>query len=133
MAHPKTLGASIDKLYRVRDQIAAEKARVAELTKPLDKLKGQEKELVEHVTELLKREKVTGSHGKLAKVSLTKKQQPALKNRRALAEFIVEHEAYELIGSVSTPAWREYLENEEFGKVPGIEKFTQVRLSINKL
>ena len=135
MANPKTLGACVDKLYRIKEKKTDLSRLIAKVaakeTRQLEKAGKEYQELEAHITGLLKKEKSKGTKGKIAQVSIKKTNSPNISDRKKLAQFIIDNEAYELISSISAPAWRTYLEDGK--KVGGVTKFPQNKLSLTKL
>lgn len=131
MSFPKLLGTCVDNLYKLKEEIAEESRRLKKLESKKNKLQVKFKELEDHIFESVTKQKLEGSQGKLARVTVKKSVVPTLKDRKKLLKFIIKEDAPELIGSISSPAWRHYL--EEGKKVSGVDTFNKLSLSLNKV
>lgn len=122
---PKTLGACADKVYELRvKRLAAQKA--------VDAIEVEEKALKEHIINTLPKSETTGVAGKLARVTVVTKQVPQVKDWAEFYKHVKKTGDFDLmsrsLGKAAVEArW-------EAGKtVPGVEAFTAVSLSINKV
>jgi hypothetical protein len=122
---PKTLGACADRVYELRQ-------RRLDAQKVVDTLQEEETALREHIINTLPKSEATGAAGKVARVTVVTKQIPQVKDWQALYTYVKKHNAWDLMqrrlaANAVTERW-------EAGKVvPGVEPFTAVTLSINKV
>jgi len=122
---PKTLGACADRVYALRqERLAAQKV--------VDALEEEEKALREHIINTLPKSEATGAAGQVARVTVVTKDIPQVKDWEKFYAYVKRHNAWDLMqrrlaATAVTERW-------EAGKeVPGVEHFTAVTLSINKL
>lgn len=114
---PRTLGAAIDALARLRaKRMAAAKA--------VEDLRSQEHVLQEHVLGLLAKQKLDKGAGKLASVSIKKTPILTVKNWPAFVQWCVDNGAEDCIQRRSNA--KTYLEHidENAPKCPGVEPDT---------
>jgi len=122
---PKKPGACIDKLYALKQEIK-------EKNKVIDAIKEDCNLLEDHIMKYLEKEKLTSSSGVIAKVSTNLKSYPNVKDRNAFEKFILKTKDFSLItGSPKAAAIKEHWENGE--KIPGVEPFTKITLSVRKV
>lgn len=125
MKMPKTIGACADLLYATRQKRLA-------LQKDVEKLEAEESELREHIIQTLPKSEASGVAGKVARVSVGKKEVPTVKDWDAFYRYVKKTGAFELLQRrVTEVAVKERWEAGE--QVPGVEKFHAVTVSINKL
>jgi hypothetical protein len=124
MKLPKTLGACVDALYKMREQrLAAQKI--------VDASKTSEEALKLHVLNNFNRQEVEKSSGKLATCAITRRVVAEVQDWDALFKYVSENDAFDLLQKrVNDTAYRARL--EENVEVPGIEPFEVVSLSITK-
>jgi len=121
---PKTLGACVDKAYTLR-------AERLELQNKVKELKEQEAQLTEHLIKNIKKSNATGVAGKLARATVNTKDVPAVKDWKKVYRYISQTKSWDLLGrSMNSAAWRERIESGK--KVPGVEPFTTVSVSLTK-
>lgn len=122
---PKTLGACVDAMYRLRaDRHAAQRAA--------DTIGAEEELMRTHIIDTFNKDDIEGARGKLASCSITRRRVPAVKDWDKLYQYIHKNKAYELLQRrVHEGAWMERLENKKV--VPGVEAFDVIKLSITKL
>jgi hypothetical protein len=121
---PKTLGACVDKLYRLRGE-------KSEATKKVKMLEEQINAVKAHLIEELPRADANGISGKVAKGELTKKKVGTVKNWDRFYAYIRRHKAHHLMQRrVSNTALNEVWEGGK--KVPGVEPFTVIDVSCTK-
>lgn len=122
---PKTMGACADRIYELR-------TRRLVMQKEVDAIEAEEKALKEHIINTLPKSETTGVAGKLARVTVVTKQVPQVKDWEAFwKKFNKKTDTDLLQRSLSKAAvearW-------EAGKeIAGVEAFTAVTLSINKV
>jgi hypothetical protein len=122
---PKKLATRADRLYLVRqDRYAAQKA--------VDSLKAEETALIDSIIDDLPKSEALGISGKVARVTLTKKDFAQVEDWEAVQKYIVKNKAWDLMqkrisdGGIKA-RW------EDGKKVPGVKKFIKVGVSINKV
>jgi hypothetical protein len=122
---PKTIGACADKYYQLKEsRLAAQKL--------VDKIEAEEKALKQHIINTLPKSETTGAAGKLARVTVVTKEIPQIKDWDKLYAYIKKNNAFELLQRrVSDSAVAERWEAGK--KVPGVEAFTAVTISCNKV
>lgn len=122
---PKSIGACADRIYELRLQrLAAQKL--------VDAMEAEEKALKEHVIATLPKSETTGVAGKLARVTVITKEVPQVKDWDAFWAKFDKKKDTDLIGrSLSKAAVEARWEAGK--KVAGVEAFTVVTLSINKV
>lgn len=122
---PKTLGECADLIYQTRESRLALQKQVAEI-------EAYEKMLKEHVINNLPKSQLEGAQGKVARVTVVKKQIPQVEDWPAFHEYVRKHKAFELLQRrLSVEAVAERL---DAGKIlPGVKIFTAVSLSVNKV
>ena len=124
-AFPKTIGACADMVYKLREtRLAAQKE--------VDKIEAQEKALKEHIINNLPKSETTGVAGKLARVTVVTKDVPQVRDWDAFYKHIKKTGEFDLLGrTIGKAAIEARWENGK--KVPGVESFGVVSLSINKV
>jgi len=124
MRIPKTIGACADALYTIR-------SKRLDLQKKVDALAAEESELREHIICELPKSDASGVAGKLARVSVVRKQVPSVKDWDTFYRYVKRTGAFELLHRrVADAAIRE---RWDAGKtVPGVEVFTAVTVSLSK-
>lgn len=122
---PETLGACADRLYEIRQ-------KRLEQQKIVDALRAEETELKQHIIDTLPKSEASGVAGARARVTITQKKVPQVKDWDAFYNHIKETGNFELLQRrVGDPAVRERWDNGE--SVPGVEHFNLISLSINKV
>lgn len=125
MPFPKTLGACADKLYKLRQKRLEQQKKVQEIEK-------EEKALKAHIIETLPKSKASGISGKVARVSVITKKIPQVKDWETFYKHVKRTGNFELLQRrVSDAAVKERWEDGK--KVPGVDHFNAVTISINKL
>ena len=125
MPFPKTLGACADKLYKLRQKRLEQQKKVQEIEK-------EEKALKAHIIETLPKSKASGISGKVARVSVITKKIPQVKDWETFYRHVKRTGNFELLQRrVSDAAVKERWEDGK--KVPGVDHFNAVTISINKL
>ena len=124
VAHPKKLGACIDKLYELREsRLEAQRA--------VDEMSSKETELHKHIIDTFSKADLDGASGKLATCSINKTIVPSVVDWDVLYKFIHKTKSFDLLERrVSRAAYKERLDAEEV--VPGVESFGVVKLSLRK-
>lgn len=125
MKMPKTIGACADLLYTVRQERL-------ELQKRVEALASKESELREHIIQTLPKSEASGVAGKLARVSVVKKDVPQVKDWDQLWNHVKKTGQFELLQRrVNDSAVKERW--DEGKSVPGVEVFKAVTVSLSKL
>ncbi len=103
-----------------------------ELQRQLTEMEDFEKALKEHIINTLPKSNQEGAQGKVARVTINRKAIPQVRDWDAFYAYVHRHKAYELLQR--RPAEKAIEERLEAGKkVPGVEIFHAVSLSINKV
>lgn len=122
---PKALGACADRVYTLRQQrLEAQKA--------VDLIEAEEKALKEHIINTLPKSETTGVAGKLARVTVVKKDVPQVKDWDAFYKHVKKTGDFDLLQRSLTKTAVE-ARWEAGKKIPGVEAFKAVSLSINKV
>jgi len=123
---PKSIGVCADKLYELRQ------ARLA-LQKDVDEIAAEESALKAHIIDTLPKSEASGVAGKVARVTVVKKDVPQVKDEEAFRKYINRTKRFDLANKLR-PTVAAITEMWESGKeIPGIEKFTVVSISMNKV
>ena len=122
---PKTLGACADQLYETR-------CHRLEVEREAKELCALEAALKEKIIQELPRSEASGVAGKLARVSVSLKEIPQVKDWPKFYAYVSKHKCYELLQRrLSDAAIKERLEAGE--KLPGVELFKTPVVSLNKV
>ena len=122
---PKKLGTCADKFYALR------KARQA-AQKKVDEMHTEEKALKEHIINTLPKSASTGVAGKVARVTVVRKVIPQAKDWSKIQKYIKRTGAFDLLQRrINTKAVQERWADGK--KVAGVEPFTLIDVSLNKL
>jgi hypothetical protein len=121
----KTPGSLVDLIFALREQRKLIEARA-------DLIKADEKRIEEHLIQRLDKNELNALAGKIAKCSLTRTPRANAADWDKINEYIESHDAWDLrnkaLNQAALRARREAGED-----VPGIEWFTDVKLSVRKL
>ena len=121
---PKTIGACIDALYKMRAERHA-------IEKKAEAVKEQESALEGYVLETFRKTDLDGARGKVAVAGITQATVPTVKDWDALYKYVKKKDAWDLLQKrVSATAYRERLDEKVV--VPGVEPFTVTKLSLTK-
>ena len=125
MKFPKQLGACADKLYQLRQKrLDAQKA--------VDAIQAEESAIKQHIIDNLPKSEASGISGKLARVTIVKKEVPQVKDWEAFYKYIKKTNQFDLMQRRLTDT--AIKERWEAGKeVPGVERFISVTVSMNKV
>jgi hypothetical protein len=124
MAVPKTIGACADRLYKIKEL----KSELNRQSAVLDK---EESEIKEHVINTLPKDEVNGVAGKLGRVTIKKTPKPSVKDWAKLYAYILKKKDFSLLQRKPSEAAIKDRWNEG-EKVPGVESFTVVTVSVTK-
>lgn len=122
---PKQLGACADKLFTL-------KAKRLEIQKLVDAVDAEEKALKAYIIENLPKSEASGVAGKLCRVTVVTKEVPQVKDWDAFYKYVKKTGSFDLMQKRLTDA--AICERWEAGKkVPGVEVFNAVSISMNKV
>lgn len=124
MAFPKTLGACVDALYKLR---------VARLDaqKEVDKKHQEESALREYIINTFSKGDLEGAAGKVARVGITRQTVAQVTDWDAFFAYVGEEHAWELVQRrVNDGAYRERLEAKM--EVPGTKPYVVTKLNVTK-
>lgn len=122
---PKTMGACADKIYELRQ-------KRLDAQKVVDAIQAEESALREHIINTLPKSETTGVAGKLARVTVITKVVPQVKDWDAFYKYVKKNDAFDLMQRRLTD--KAVQDRWEAGKkIPGVEAFQAVTLSINKV
>lgn len=122
---PKTIGACADRVYELRaKRLAAQKE--------VDAIEEEEKALKEHIINTLPKSETSGVAGKVARVTVVVKEVPQVKDWDLFWKSFNKSKDRDLLArSVNKAAIEARWENGK--KVPGVEPFRAVSLSVTKV
>ncbi len=121
---PKAIGACADRLYTLKAERLA-------LAKQVEAMEEEEKALKEHIIQTLPKSQASGIAGRLARVTVVTQPIPQVKDWTRFYAYVKKHNAFELLQRrLSKGAIEERLAE---GKVPGVELFNAVTVSLNKV
>lgn len=122
---PKTLGACADRLYAI-------KLAIGELNHKSGELEAEAKAIKEHLIATLPKSDAKGVLGKVARVAVTTKQVAAAKDWDEFYKHVIKTKDFSLMQRrLSDAAIRERWDAGK--KVPGVEPFTVVSVSVTKV
>ena len=122
---PKQLGMCADLLYQIRE-------KRLEKQKEVDAIETEEKALKEHIIQTLPKSEASGVAGKVARVTVVTKQIPQVKDWDTFYKHIKKTGDFDLLQRrLTDTAIKDRWENGK--KIPGVESFNAVTVSLNKL
>lgn len=122
---PKAIGACADKVYELRQ-------KRLEQQKIVDAIEEEEKALKKHIIDNLPKSATTGVAGKIARVSAIQFEVPQVKDWDAFWKAFNKKTDIDLLSrSLNKAAINERLEAGK--KVPGVEIYKDIKLSITKV
>jgi hypothetical protein len=123
---PKRIGTCADRLYKIKAERLAKQ-------KEVDALKAEESALKQHIIDTLPKSNASGVAGKLARVTVVTKEEPQVVDQAKFRQYLNRTKRFDLAYKLrpSPPAIRELW--EEGKEVAGVEKFTVVTVSLNKV
>lgn len=133
MPFPKTPGPALDAFYKLREERKALERSISKTAaaKRVEKMKEREAALEKHIIDTFKKSEIEGALGKVARGSVSTASVPSVKDWPRLYAYIKRTGAFDLLNrAVSVTAWRERIEAKK--RVPGVEAFNVVRLSVRK-
>ena len=124
MKIPKTLGACIDLMYKLKQESAV-------IEKSSETIKAQENEIEVHLLDSFGKSDLEGARGKLAVAGVNISTVPTVKDWDKLYAYILKNKAWDLLQKrASATAFRERWDDEVV--IPGVEAFTVIKLSLKK-
>ena len=122
---PKTLAACADLLYEL-------KAEKSAAQKVVDEIEAKQKALQNHLINTLPKSQATGVSGKVANAKIVTEEVPSVKDWDAFYAYIKKNNAFDLLNRApNKKAITERWENKK--AVPGVDKFTAVKVSLTKV
>ena len=122
---PKAMGACADRLFELREKRLEEQKKV-------DLIEAEEKAIKEHIIQNLPKSEASGVAGKLARVTVITKQIPQVQDWDKFYAYVAKTKSFDLLQKrLTDTAVKERWENGK--KIPGVESFGAVTLSINKV
>lgn len=122
---PKAIGAAADRMYEVRQ------ARY-QLQKVVDRLQAEESGLAEYLIRSIPKSEASGVAGKTARATINKKEKPRVTDWEKLWAYILKTKATDMLQRrVSEEAVVSRWEAKK--KIPGVESFEVVSVSLNKV
>jgi len=123
---PITIGSTIDRMFKIREQRA-------ELAKQDKELKTEFDELEIQLIGMLDTQDAMMSRGRLASATITEDTYPTDIDWDQVIEYIRENDAFHLLQRrLNTAPWRELLEIEG-APVPGTTPYTRRTISLRKV
>jgi hypothetical protein len=122
---PKAIGECADKLYEL-------KAKRLVGQKLVDEVEAEEKALKAHIIEVLPKSEASGVAGKIARVTVVTRDEPQIADADAFHAYIVKSKRWDLMQNRLSPGGIKEIW-EAGKKVPGVEPFKVVTLSLNKV
>lgn len=121
------------KMGEVADFLYSTRQKRLEIQKAVEELEHQEKLAKAWLIDNLPKSEASGVSGKLARVIIVTKQEPTIIDERKFRRYLNKTKRYELAYKLrpAGPAIKEAWEEGE--EIPGIEAFTVVSVSLNKL
>lgn len=122
---PKTMGTCADNLYKLRED-------KKEAKKIVDAIETEEKALKLHIINTLPKSNASGISGKVANVAILSKEVPQLADPLKFFKYVAKNNRFDLmqrrlsVGAIAD-MW------EDGKKIPGIEKFIVISVSLTKL
>lgn len=125
MRFPTKLGACVDKAYTLRQQRL-------EIEKKAEKVKAEESALKDHIIATFSKADIEGAKGKVASASISRSTKGNVKEWAEVYAYIDANDAWDLLERrLNNKAYRDRMEAGE--KIPGIEAFDVVALSLTKI
>jgi hypothetical protein len=122
---PTTIGACGDMLYSIREKRLEVERNVGEMKKDEETLK-------QHIILNLPKHDVQGVKGKIANVSISTEEEPTAENWDDVWAYVKKNNAWELLQRrLNSSAVKERWEAGK--KVPGVGKYTVVKVSCTKI
>lgn len=122
---PKMLGACADRLFELRN------TRLA-MQKEVDVIEAEEKALKEYIINTLPKSEASGVAGKLARVTLVKKDIPQVNNWDVFYKYVKRTGQFDLLQRrLTDTAIKERWDSGN--EVPGVGHFNAVSVSISKV
>ena len=129
MKENQTLGEAVDALHALQASIRAEQKASDE---KLLVLKQRERELEQYILLALQKDKLTGTRGMKAQVSISPKTVPVVDDWLQVYQFIGGHTAFHLLQKrLASTAWKEFIEAGEV--IPGVRSETFSSLHVTKI
>jgi len=122
---PKEMGKCADMLYTLREKRLAGQ-------KVVDAVEAEEKALKEHIINTLPKSEASGVLGKLAKVAVTKKMVPQVKDWTLFYAHVKKTNGFDLLNRALNKSAVE-ARYEAGKKVPGVEDFPTLSVSCTKI
>lgn len=122
---PQAMGACADKLYELRTKRLS-------IQKLVDEISEEESALKNHIINNLPKSEASGVAGKLARVTVVTKEIPQVKDWDTFYKYVKKTGSFDLMQRrLADVAVKERWNNGK--EVPGVEHFTAVTISMNKL
>jgi len=123
---PKSLAVCADRYYRLRNERLAQQ-------KIVDKIASEEKAIKNHLIDSIPKSQASGISGKLARVTVVKREDPIVKDEEVFRKYINRSKRFDLAYKLrpSSVACRDMW--DEGKDIPGVERFVIVTLSLNKV
>jgi hypothetical protein len=126
---PSKLGACIDLAYTARAE-RIDKQR--EFDAVIEEMKSRESEIKDHIINTFAKSDIDGAKGSICSASITRSVVPHVKDWPLVYKFIEKTKAWDLMERrMNKTAFRDRL--TEGVKIPGVEAFEMVDLSLTKI
>lgn len=124
MAKVKTLGQSIDELYRLDKEISEQNAKLKALNSTRFKLETL-------MLDDFGAKEIRGASGKLGKASIRKTEHATVKDRKKFFSYVLKNKAFDLLQNRVTS--KAFFDRKSEGViVPGIDIFVRHKISVLK-
>lgn len=121
---PKTLGETIDLLFKLREERLA-------IDRVVDEMKAREKTITDHLLANFDKQSVDGAKGQIATASIKRTETADVTDWPAFWEYIRKNKAYELIQQrASITGLKDRWSNNKV--VPGVQSREVISLSLTK-
>ncbi len=123
---PKTQGECADRLYKI-------KAKKAKLNRKIKELDEERVAIEKYLIDTLPKSKTSGVKGSDACATIVKKVVPTINDKEKFKKYMVDNDRFDLAHNLrlSSKAVADMWDEGE--KVPGVEKFTAISVSITKV
>lgn len=119
------IGTQIDQLWKLKEKKKVAESAVKEISAKI-------KEKEDSIFDTISKEKLEGAVGKLARCSIRKSTVGNIVDWNQFCKYMSRTKAWDMVQKrIALQAYRARLEDGK--KVPGVEAFTKVSLSLTKL
>jgi len=121
---PRSLGACADRLLKLREEKSL-------IQRQLDTLDEERRTIENHLIENLPKSNAEGIMGKTAKAVVTSKVVASVKDWDKFYKYLLKSKDFSLMQRrVNDKSWRDQVEDGK--KIPGVEGFNAIKVSVTK-